>query len=142
VVTTLSYLIEGTYVFRFSITDNMGDVTYDDVVVQVFPLLSSAAAKSSAAMMEAAAGKDINSISVFPNPAEKIIQVRWDADFIGNLRINVIDANGKMIHSLSARKESQVYTSAIDVSSLRQGVYILEIKRDDGKTYSRKFVRK
>ena len=60
-------------------------------------------------------------VTVYPNPAANMVQVA----FAGNIiNINVYDVLGKEIISTKQKN--------VDVSSLQEGVYFVEIKTNDG----------
>jgi len=61
-----------------------------------------------------------SSIFVFPNP------VKTNLSIVGcdnNVRINLFDMNGKLLRSIFSHEKS----TDIDVSSLQQGIYILQV---------------
>jgi len=140
-VTTLNYLVTGNYTFRFSITDNLGVVTYDDVIVNVLPATSSAAGRTGDVLTESSL-ESSKGVTLYPNPADNVIRMKWDADFTGAAIINLVDADGKTIKSLTTKKETRISNLVIDVSTLKQGVYLMEVKASNGKTYTSKFIKR
>jgi hypothetical protein len=71
-----------------------------------------------------------NSIEVFPNPANDQVQITCSID--QQAKYVLKDMQGKMI--------LQGQVGMIDISSIRTGVYILDIQTKNGKV-SRKFVK-
>jgi hypothetical protein len=71
-----------------------------------------------------------NSIEVFPNPANDQVQITCSIDQQAKYALK--DMQGKMI--------LQGQVGMIDISSIRTGVYILDIQTKNGKV-SRKFVK-
>ncbi|MDR2205724.1 MAG: T9SS type A sorting domain-containing protein [Flavobacteriaceae bacterium] len=71
-----------------------------------------------------------NDITLFPNPATNILNIETSQKISG---IIIYDASGKMV------KTVQNTGKTIDISTLQNGVYHLEIFTDKGKIY-KKFV--
>lgn len=77
--------------------------------------------------------KGIN-ITIFPNPTSKKILLDGNSD--GNVNVKIFDMNGKLKVDISSHN----LTNEIDVSSLDNGVYIIQIENKEGATSYRKFV--
>lgn len=73
-----------------------------------------------------------NGISIYPNPASNILHIKSDTEIDG---ASIYDLSGRMIQTLK--------TSAkfIDVSTLKSGVYILELLSNNQKI-AQKFIKK
>lgn len=63
---------------------------------------------------------DIAEMSVYPNPSTGIVFISADYD-----RVEVYDINGKYVYTQSA------YTSSIDLTTLPNGVYFVNVTKDD-----------
>ncbi len=89
-----------------------------------------------------AAGRDIGvdeqenfQLGLFPNPVKDIIEITLTAD-VKLYQAVIRDVNGKEIMSLDIGEAEK----RINVSSLKQGVYLIEISSDQG-SFVRKFVK-
>jgi type IX secretion system substrate protein len=69
-----------------------------------------------------------NNISIYPNPANKIINLELKIKDIGNTQYTLYDVNGKVV------KQVVIYNlkSIIDVSDLNEGVYNISISSSEG----------
>ena len=73
-----------------------------------------------------------NSIEVFPNPAEKRINVTINSKEINGLFYSsLITSEGKTVQKSTLNKYSQSYEYQLDITNLPIGVYFLIIS--DGK---------
>lgn len=76
-----------------------------------------------------------NNFSVFPNPANEMINLR----FSNSMQINtakVYDLSGRMVLDVAVNNQS------VDVKSLSSGSYILTVKNGDGQQFTQKFLKK
>lgn len=74
---------------------------------------------------------EFNNINLFPNPASQMLTI-VGAEI---LNAKVYDLSGRMIKTFT------VNNSTLDVSSLSDGVYIMQMKDVDGKLYESKFIK-
>ena len=77
---------------------------------------------------------DINSVSIFPNPAETFINIDLKEDVNVN-NILIIDLMGKEVY-----KSKSITSSRIDISFLEEGNYIIVVNSNLGKQVG-KFVK-
>lgn len=82
----------------------------------------------------AVADETIESISIHPNPAEKVLNINSSINLVGKIA-TIFNIEGKRVMNLKLEQHS------IDVSSLSQGSYILRLE-SDGKIYTQKFIKK
>lgn len=71
-------------------------------------------------------------ISVFPNPVTDLLNLQWVRS-PSNVQISIADALGQVVSSISVSGTS----TAIDVASLSQGVYLLSIHIGERKVQGR-----
>lgn len=69
---------------------------------------------------------------IFPNPTEGKVNVELAGTVIES--INVLDINGRVVHSTSSNRTSSL---ELDLSTLRTGIYILEIRSEDGTAFKK-----
>ena len=76
--------------------------------------------------------KSLNTLRVYPNPAQDVLYLTKE---IFNGEVLIFDMMGRKLMS------SSLNSKTIDISALEKGVYMLYIK-DDGLCYQTKFVKK
>jgi hypothetical protein len=77
-------------------------------------------------------------ISVFPNPAVDYVNIEFDEIPIGNSKIQIFDITGRLIGSKEIDNQSNI---TFNLSDLKEGVYILNIKSYEGWTKSVKIIK-
>lgn len=73
-------------------------------------------------------------VQVYPNPANSKLFIESSLDIE---QITLYNSTGKIVHTQAGQ---QVYASAIDVSHLPAGVYLINIKDKQGHTYMQRVV--
>lgn len=80
-----------------------------------------------------------NSLSIYPNPANTVLNVDLLDNTSGNsTTFNIYDVQGKLITSI-LKDKNDTFTS-INISDLKSGFYVLEAKLDKGTKITKKFV--
>jgi hypothetical protein len=76
-------------------------------------------------------------IKLYPNPTNSILNIDNSSNS-QNVNICIVDVTGKILRSqfLSASESLQ-----LNVSGLAQGLYLVEIKSDEGATVRKKFIK-
>ena len=84
--------------------------------------------------------ENISSVSLFPNPVDtKDLIVEMDLDIEANMNMKIINMQGQMIQNLGANTfNAGLNHTAIDVSELNIGMYILQVSQRE-KTSNYKF---
>ena len=75
-------------------------------------------------------------ILLFPNPAQDILQIKFDFPYAGALHWSLYTAEGKLIKQ---RPEYVMKNFSIHVADLNPGMYLLELKTDTGRTMKKFF---
>lgn len=78
-------------------------------------------------------------LTIYPNPAEGMLNVQLDADDVENYRIEILDLNGNTVLTREENNTSLKYGLRINVSELPIGFYILNVIWD-GNSQSRKLM--
>lgn len=75
-----------------------------------------------------------NQITVFPNPARTLIQVKIEMASVGNTNLTILDLNGNPLamHQFNANGSTQ--KESIDVSKLAPGIYFLSLEQAGNRT--------
>jgi len=81
--------------------------------------------------------KDINSYSIYPNPATNTLNISSDKEsYDGSQKIELIDNLGKIVFANSYRDINQ----QIDISNLNDGLYILRIIKENKLEHVQKVI--
>ena len=72
-------------------------------------------------------------VSVYPNPASSIINVKMNTTFINNAKIELYDATGKLI---TQQKVVNEYSS-LNINGLANGIYTVRVITDNEQTVKR-----
>lgn len=75
--------------------------------------------------------KENEEIVVFPNPANEFITIEFDATNNRVKKLQLHSSHGQMIFSKTSTENS----ITIDVSSMTNGMYVLEVEQDGGRQY-------
>ena len=70
---------------------------------------------------------DISKISVYPNPANEILNINLGENASQLQQISLFDLNGRLINQIKIDNDNNLQNQ-IDVSNLSSGVYLLEVK--------------
>lgn len=102
---------------------------------QDYSLIISGASKGSVSVDDFV----LNNLSIYPNPTNSVLNIAGDLEILANASYKVFDVSGKEVKSQDLKFSSN--QTAIDVSSLQEGVYVLVISKDGAKK-SYKFIKK
>ena len=70
-----------------------------------------------------------NDFTLYPNPANSILNIKLNNALIGNATVQVIDVQGKMVISTTLNQTLQ-----LDVKSLMSGLYFVKLKYENTQT--------
>ena len=141
--TWIRNMVAGTYLYRLTVTDNNGVTATDDVVITVYAVSSTTSTTKQLAVVNetttiAAAQPTIS----FQNPVRNNLDLNWNANYKGNAKIKILDLNGKLLRTMNVKKNQQQYRNSVDVNGLKQGVFVVQVQTEDGKTVTNKFIKK
>ena len=123
-VPTVQGLISGTYVFRVMVTDNLGATATDNVSMTVTNAVAGAMIAQSVVTTRDSAAVQI---SIYPNPATTQITVSGTNNFVGNYKVIVYDAVGKVEAQYSFVKPAAgLVKQQLDISRLAVGIHYVE----------------
>lgn len=81
------------------------------------------------------------SLVVFPNPATDFLNVRFEGEDFSNIEISIVDAVGRTWKSNQFQASAGIFTEKIELNDLPAGVYLLQIRLEDGSVV-RRFLKK
>jgi hypothetical protein len=85
-------------------------------------------------MISSTIEKDIDKISVYPNPAANRLNLVFEDNMSKNLIANIYDSKGSLV------KSETMLDNEINITNLAQGLYLINIE-SEGKRYSSKFIK-
>ncbi|MBP6977251.1 MAG: T9SS type A sorting domain-containing protein [Bacteroidales bacterium] len=74
---------------------------------------------------------DRDEISCYPNPAKDIIKIKYD--FKGEVFVQIFSNQGTLVDSFNMTPHTEI----IDISQLKQGMYLIKFQTDQGNFLSR-----
>lgn len=74
-------------------------------------------------------------LSVYPNPAQDVVNIHFEDPQIQKLMLEVYDLTGKMILA----KTANANTAIVPTAGFASGFYLLKVTDQNGRTYSQKF---
>ena len=101
--------LPGTNLYRLSQVDMDGHQTY-------FNILS--------ANLEA----PVNGLRLSPNPAKNTLQLELSHPELGNVKLILTDAQGRIVKHWSFQKQEIVWRQSIDISFIARGAYTLQLQ--------------
>jgi hypothetical protein len=121
----LSGLQAGIYQFQLTVTDNQGASSTATVKISVI--------KNSGVL---------DQFTVFPNPAQDILNIRINSSFNGTIRTVVYDMCGRLVMADEAQKSVDLYEKTLNVSGLATGMYSIQVNIANMKFLVTKFIKK
>jgi len=147
-VTTVSNLVEGTY--RFSLTGwgnnwrPFSDTMQITVVSSNNALITTATTRTVTTTSDATEAKAViaeDKLLVYPNPAQGQINVQTTSTVTGAAYLNIYDVSGKLIQKTGFQKMQSLHQQVLNISSLKPGVYHVEVVIDNGTRLNSKFIK-
>ena len=124
--TTISSLLVGVYTFELKVTDNHGLSATDTVQVSLISTLRTSS---------------IQSILLYPNPAQSTVNLRLISDSTGNMVVNIVDMTGRIVQSKEISKSQNLLEEAFNISNLSKGVYTMQVVMGVNSALVSKFIK-
>jgi hypothetical protein len=80
-------------------------------------------------------------ILLYPNPAENILQIKYESEIPVCMQIRIVDVQGRLVKQLEQNYQSGLNNPIIDVSGLQCGFYLFRMQIGN-KTEIARFVKK
>ena len=77
-------------------------------------------------------------ISLYPNPANSILNLKFESNTSSNLKVEIISLDGKKVKSASL---SNYENTQVDISNLSQGVYLTNFYSSNVLIASKRLVK-
>jgi hypothetical protein len=143
--TTVSGLVAGTYVFELSASDNNDETSTSTMTVVVKPKPGGTSTDPTAETGNASVVLDsidrAGGVVIYPNPVNDLLNLRLANNITGKMLIKIFDANGRLMQASVLEKDGTSIESAIDVSKLSKGVYVLTLMTESSGITTRKFIK-
>jgi hypothetical protein len=117
----------GTHVYAVTVTDGNGCVTIADASVSFYDCTG----------IEELPDSDL--IELYPNPSTGQFAIRSQSIPSGKYDLIVFDVRGKKVHSENRVNVDTQLLHSLDLSDLKNGMYVLQIKNKQ-TAYSKRFV--
>jgi uncharacterized delta-60 repeat protein len=131
-------LVNGTYTFRLTVTDNRAATGSSDLTFTVSNLSSNGL--RAAIVNEQGVPTLADQLLIHPNPVKDILNIRWLNEYRGDVLITVMDISGRKIKDIRINKTAQYYNGSIELTGLKPGQYYLHI-RNGSKTSRKAFMK-
>lgn len=117
-----SYIVNGTYIVKLSVSNGCGTATDSMQVLVDISLNENALSRS---------------ISLYPNPAREAVNLSFRAEASSHASIRVMEMSGKEVMLIHEDNINGHFETSLDISSLADGVYMIEISSGDLKAIRR-----
>ncbi len=149
--TTISNLVEGTYIFQFKVIDNSGASAYDWVTVTVkkgTTIVSSEAATSETipgtgpALSAIGTQARSNDFKVYPNPVKDVANLDISSvNGTGKISVSVLNMAGMQVMTKETRATGQKTVYQVDMTNLKNGTYVIILRFEDGSIINKKVIK-
>ena len=123
-VVKVTDLLLGEYNFQLTVSNNRGASSKASVKVKVIDNLRS-----------------LESILLYPNPAQSVINLRLNTDSTGRMRVDIYDMTGKMVQAAEMDKPQSFFDKSMNISGLAHGMYIMQVTIGTNKKMISKFIK-
>jgi len=111
----------GTNFYRLKMVDASGRLTHSDIVAVKFNSSS-------------------KEMTVFPNPAQKELQVQIPASISGQAVLQIQDISGRVLKEETIQLNNSLFSTSINTNDLSKGIYLL-VLRHGNKKETKKFIK-
>lgn len=79
-------------------------------------------------------------ITLWPNPANDHVNIAWEANYSGSLKLQVFNANGQILQQKELLKSTEHIQTTLDVSAFPLGYYFIVFNTPSGRI-AKKFIK-
>lgn len=79
--------------------------------------------------------------AMYPNPVSDALNMKLSSAYKGAVKLTVVDVSGKAVIVMNGEKQAGDYYNRISVSSLKPGMYIINVQMHEGKAFAAKFLK-
>lgn len=151
--TAVTGLVAGKYTFTLSVTDNSGVVTVSPAVTVTVNAAGTTSTVGSAVSglatgvsdsapgVDSAAGGLVMGMRLYPNPVHDLLNIRLYNAVTGKVMVSIFNMVGNRVRSAELEKDGWSLETAVDVSRLPAGVYMIEISDGPNLRTVQKFIK-
>ncbi|NVO03764.1 MAG: T9SS type A sorting domain-containing protein [Bacteroidetes bacterium] len=122
-----TYAAQGTYTFSLIVSNDCGsDTTFATITLPTSNGIDNQ--------------DEISNFNLYPNPATNEITISYESNNLSDVEINILNPIGKIIITDISGKQTMKFKKTMNIETLADGVYFMEIKEHDLKTM-KKFVK-
>jgi hypothetical protein len=138
----ISDLVNGTYRFKLTVTDQEGATGRDTVEIRINQLANNNGnGQGLHETQSTLPGLDKGRIHLYPNPVTDILKLRWTGDYKVTGRATIMDVSGRAVRTMDLRKELAEDVRSFNVSELSPGIYLLRITLSNGGVLHERFLK-
>jgi hypothetical protein len=86
--------------------------------------------------------KQIQDLTLFPNPAMENLNLKFKSDYELNMEVIIYDVSGNNLASFNMDPRKGWNDYSIDLSSFKEGMYILSLTNDHQRVIKKFFISK
>ena len=75
---------------------------------------------------------DIRNLSIFPNPTEALINIKFSIENNQNVTLRLFNNIGEVLYEDNLQQFIGEYVKSINLEQYNKAIYFLEIETDDG----------
>ncbi|MGN6419691.1 MAG: PKD domain-containing protein [Pseudobacter sp.] len=149
VITPITNLVEGIYSFEVMVWGKDWVPRADTVLVIVSAVSAKVAAQTvntEAQLLSVSTdvketGATADKLRIYPSPATTTINVETTSKLSGNAQLKIYDATGGLIRRINFFQQSSVQVQQVAVSTLKPGIYQLEITVENKTRLVSRFIK-
>ncbi|WP_276484841.1 PKD domain-containing protein [Paraflavitalea pollutisoli] len=142
--TTVTGLAAGIYQFRLLVYNTEWVPSYDTIQVTVQAagntLLTDTRSVNSSITEDLITPVD-DKLVIFPNPAQSQVNVQASSNVQGAANLNVYDMSGKLVLKVAFQKAQSLHQQVLNITSLKPGLYQVEVLIGRKTRLKTKFVK-
>ncbi|KAA9039312.1 T9SS type A sorting domain-containing protein [Ginsengibacter hankyongi] len=127
--TTVTNMVEGTYQFQLTVTDNSGATGSATVNIRVVTSVLSGSISNSTSISSPVLG-----VTAYPNPFTDYITLNILGGVAGPYSVIIVDASGQMVWSRTGVMSSGTFQLSINTSALKPGIYFLKFSQNSSNS--------
>jgi predicted esterase len=138
---TLANLTVGTYTFKLTVKDVTGATASATTTVTVTSTVPGASVASAGLQTDNGAINSSTVTKVFPNPVTDQLNIYVTTPAKGNGNITVYDLTGRAMQQKSFVKTQDNLNAFVNMKSLVPGLYLVEIKMENGYRITERIIK-
>jgi len=80
---------------------------------------------------------DSNDLTIWPNPTDRLINIRIQSATNTEVKINLFDIQGRKVYNTTKESNSGLFNATLDFGKLANGMYLIDVQQGNRKTTKR-----